>query len=150
MEINLQNNQKILPIKAATVKARARKILSALGCSDETELSLVLTDDAGIADLNRDYLGRTGPTNVIAFPMTEGDFAGVNPGLLGDVVISVETAAAQAEGSGYTPLEMLDFYLVHGILHLVGYDHEQGPEEAERMEAKTRELWEAAGDKPEA
>jgi probable rRNA maturation factor len=78
--------------------------------------------------------------------MTEGDFGGINPGLLGDVVISVQTAAAQAEGSGYTVEEMLDFYLVHGILHLVGYDHENDPARAARMEARARELWEAAGD----
>ena len=107
----------------------------------EAELSIVLVDDHRISELNEEYLGRSGPTNVISFPMLEGAFAEVNPHVLGDVVISVETVARQAGESGYTPEEMLDFYLIHGILHLVGYDHEGSPQDAALMEAKTHELW---------
>ncbi|MEW6267636.1 MAG: rRNA maturation RNase YbeY [Thermodesulfobacteriota bacterium] len=118
-----------------------------MGCP-EAELSIVLTDDDGIARLNLEYLGRPGPTNVIAFPMREGPFGDLNPGLLGDVVISVETARRQAEAGRLSGQEMLDFYLIHGILHLLGYDHEAGDEEAARMEAKTRELWRLLGRKP--
>jgi probable rRNA maturation factor len=111
----------------------------------EAELSLLLVDDAEITVLNREYLGRGRPTNVISFPMQEGPFGEVSPNLLGDVVISVETVAAEADQGGYTPEEMLDFYLIHGILHLVGYDHEGAAEDAAHMEAKTKELWEALG-----
>lgn len=111
----------------------------------ETEVSLVLVDDAEIARLNQEYLGRSGPTNVIAFSMQEGRFAQVNPGLLGDVVISVQTALAEAAEGGYTLEEMLDFYLIHGILHLVGYDHEGSAGEAARMEIKANELWRILG-----
>ena len=104
-----------------------------------------LVDDQEIARLNSEYLGREGPTNVIAFPMQEGSFGEINPGLLGDVVVSVETVMVQAEEGGFTPLEMLDFYIIHGILHLIGYDHVDDPGEAARMEAKTEELWRLLG-----
>lgn len=115
-----------------------------MGCP-EAELSLVLVDDAEISRLNRKYLGREGPTNVMAFPMRGGSFAGVNPHLLGDVVISAERAVAEAQAGRYTPEEMLDFYLIHGILHLLGFDHEGSAEEAARMEAKAEELWRVVG-----
>lgn len=111
----------------------------------DAELSLLLVDDAAIAALNLQYLSREGPTNVIAFPMLEGPHGQVNPLLLGDVVISVETARRQAEAGGLTPQEMLDYYLIHGILHLIGYDHEGPAEQADLMEAKTREMWRALG-----
>ena len=109
-------------------------------CPD-AELSLVLVNDEEIARLNWDYLGHEGPTNVISFPMLEGEFAGLNPNVLGDIVISMETTLAHAEDGGYTPEEMMDFYLVHGLLHLLGYDHIDDPEKAAVMEAKTEELW---------
>lgn len=117
-----------------------------MGCPD-SELSVVLTGDDEIAGLNEEYLGRQGPTNVIAFPMMEGAFGDVNPGLLGDVVLSVETVDREAADLGYTMEEMLDFYLVHGILHLVGYDHEGSAEEAARMEEKNIELWKILGNR---
>ena len=112
----------------------------------EGELSVVLVDDGEIADLNQRYLGRSGPTNVLAFPMLEGQYSEINPGgILGDVVISVETVIREAEEGGLTPEEMLDFYLIHGILHLVGFDHLGTREEAERMEARTHDLWQILG-----
>jgi len=115
-----------------------------LGCH-EGELSLVLVDDAGIGRLNQEYFRRDGPTNVMAFPMLEGEFSQINPGLLGDVIISVERAAAEAGDCGYSPEEMFDFYLIHGILHLMGYDHEVSAGEAARMEARSIELMRVLG-----
>ncbi|MBW2060450.1 MAG: rRNA maturation RNase YbeY [Deltaproteobacteria bacterium] len=144
MAIDISNRQKILPIKIKRLTAQARKILDALGYS-EAELSLVLVDDAEISRLNKEYLNREGPTNVISFAMKEGSFSQINPELLGDVVMSVETAAAEAEKGRLTLEEMLDFYLIHGILHLVGYDHEGSPKEAARMEAKSKEMWRTLG-----
>ena len=102
---------------------------------------MVLVDDAAIGRLNQDYLGRPGPTNVIAFPMGEGEFGQINPELLGDVVLSVERAWKEAAEAGYRLEEMLDFYLIHGILHLIGYDHEGQAEEAARMEAASQDVW---------
>jgi probable rRNA maturation factor len=77
--------------------------------------------------------------------MTEGEYGSLNPNLLGDVVLSVDTTGRQAEEGGFTLEEMLDFFLIHGILHLAGYDHLGSAEEAERMDARTWELWESLG-----
>jgi probable rRNA maturation factor len=109
--------------------------------SPDGELSILIVDDAQIASLNKEYLNREGPTNVIAFPMLEGRFSGINPHLLGDVVISIETAAKESLLSGVSTEERLSQLLVHGILHLFGYDHEKTDQEAQRMEAKSEELF---------
>jgi len=110
-----------------------------LGCPDY-EVSILLVDNVRIEEMNRKYLGKSGPTNVISFSMTEGEFGGINPHLLGDVVVSVETAKRQALESKVSLGEMVDFLLIHGLLHLVGYDHERSSSEAEIMEAKEEEL----------
>jgi len=80
----------------------------------------VLVDDAGIARLNQTYRAEAAPTDVLAFPMQEGRFAGLSAACLGDVVISVETAKRQAGDGLRAELALL---LAHGILHLLGYDH---------------------------
>ena len=133
---NRQNRYKI-PLKKIQKKARA--ILSALDCPDG-ELSLLVVDDPQIAKLNRQYLNRHGPTNVIAFPMRQGEFSNLTPQLLGDVVISVETAASEAKNSGISMQERFTQLLVHGVLHLFGYDHEESKQQARRMEEKSNEL----------
>jgi len=99
-----------------------------------------LVDDAFIADLNRHYLQREGPTNVIAFPMQEGEFSQLSPQLLGDVVISVDTAEREARESGIDFETRLDELLIHGILHLFGYDHETDEGQARIMEAKSTDM----------
>jgi len=92
--------------------------------------------------LNRDYLQKDRATNVISFSMQEGECAAINPDMLGDVVISADTAAREAADGGISFTERLVFLLLHGILHLAGYDHERsGEQEARRMEAKERELF---------
>jgi probable rRNA maturation factor len=100
-------------------------------------------DDDQIAALNKTYLNREGPTNVIAFPMQEGPFSHIAPSLLGDVVVSVETAAKEGAIAGISVEERMMELLVHGILHLFGYDHEtQDSKDALRMEKKNREILE--------
>ena len=106
---------------------------------------MLLVDDREIAELNLRYLNRSGPTNVISFPQNEGRDSGLNPELLGDVVISVETAAREAEAAGQGLEWALDRLVVHGVLHLVGYDHEPPEADAEGMEAKERELMDLLG-----
>lgn len=101
---------------------------------------MVLSDDPGIAVLNQDYLGRVGPTNVLAFPMAEGDFAGLTPGLLGDVVVSVDTAWREAQDNGLEPEEHLVRLIIHGILHLLGHDHLADESQARAMEELTERL----------
>jgi probable rRNA maturation factor len=76
--------------------------------------------------MNRDYLRKDRPTNVIAFSLAEGDFGDVNPGVLGDVVVSVETAAREARAVRIPVEDAILYLIIHGILHLAGYDHE-GP-----------------------
>ncbi|MBW2621403.1 MAG: rRNA maturation RNase YbeY [Deltaproteobacteria bacterium] len=144
MEIKIINNQKHIPIKIKQREDQAVKILNGLGC-DNAELSIVLVDDDEISRLNLAYLDRKGPTNVMSFPMNEGPFNELNPEMLGDVVISVETAARDAEKGGYTLDEMLDFYLVHGILHLLGYGHEDSADRAAEMDARSRNIWNMLG-----
>jgi probable rRNA maturation factor len=112
-----------------------------LGCPP-SEISVAIVGDRAIRILNREYLGKDRPTNVISFSMQEGDFGTVNPALLGDVVISADTAAREADEGGIPFRERLLFLLMHGILHLTGYDHERsGEEEARRMEAKEQEIF---------
>ena len=114
-------------------------ILNALDCHDK-EISLVVTDDAGIRELNRQYLDRDRPTNVIAFPMQEGEFSHITPGLLGDVVISADTTAVEADNAGIDFSERFDQLIIHGILHLFGYDHENDEQEAAKMDEKSNVL----------
>jgi probable rRNA maturation factor len=106
----------------------------------EAEVSILLVDDARIRELNRRYLRHDRPTNVIAFPMQEGEFSALNPNLLGDVVISVDTARRQSPRFGLKPAEMVLFLMVHGLLHLVGYDHVGTRKGGREMAAKQREL----------
>ena len=90
--------------------------------------------------INLEYRRIDRPTDVLAFPMIEGEFGEVCPDMLGDVVISAETAQAISTETG-SPLDsVMGLLLVHGILHLLGYDHEAGGEEARRMKEKTSEI----------
>jgi probable rRNA maturation factor len=106
----------------------------------EGELSILLVDDAQIEVLNREYLNRYGPTSVIAFPMRAGRYSNIAPHLLGDVVISVETAVKEAKSAGISMEERFTQLLLHGILHLLGYDHEKTEQEAQKMEKKSNEI----------
>ncbi len=107
----------------------------------DSELSVVMVGDRSMRRINREYLGRDKSTNVISFAMREGQFTEVNPQLLGDVVISAATCAREAEEGGITFNARLRFLLLHGILHLAGYDHERsGEAAARRMKGKEREL----------
>ncbi len=87
----------------------------------DSELSILFTDDIHIAQLNRQYLGRDGPTNVLAFPMSGGSPPHIESGMLGDVVISVDTAIRESKKLKKTLDEIIYRLLIHGILHLLGY-----------------------------
>jgi probable rRNA maturation factor len=117
----------------------ARQILAELE-SPEAELSIVFVDDSRIRELNRRYLCRDKPTNVLAFSMKEGEFPMLHPHLLGDLVISVETAERQSNRFGLSAGEMLILLMIHGILHLHGYDHVRSKKKAREMAAKQKEL----------
>jgi probable rRNA maturation factor len=94
----------------------------------------LLCDDDTIHALNRDYRHKDKPTDVLAFAMREGEGGGLNPDLLGDVVISLDTARRQAIAGGRTIASEVTILLAHGLLHLLGYDHQTDDEER-RMNA---------------
>ena len=120
------------------IRTKAQAILNALGLIDD-ELSILIVDDPRIAELNESYRHKKGPTNVLSFSMREGDFGGITP-LLGDVVISADTTQREAEEAGITFDERFSQLLIHGILHLVDFDHERSDQDAEIMEEKSIEL----------
>jgi probable rRNA maturation factor len=118
MEVLISSRQK-LPVNLERLTQTAEKLLRAEGCAESSEVSLLLTDDAGITELNRKYKQRDHPTDVLSFyqselPEERGD-------VLGDVVISVEMAKSQAEERGKSLDDEMDLLLVHGILHLLGF-----------------------------
>lgn len=115
------------------------KVLRDLGSRDR-ELSILFTDDAHIAQLNEHYLGKVGPTNVLAFPMSKGSGPGIESGMLGDVVVSVDRAIYEAQRDGRTVEETICRLLIHGTLHLLDFDHEISAKEARRMEKEEERL----------
>jgi probable rRNA maturation factor len=100
----------------------------------------LIVDDTRIAQMNRAYLNHRGPTNVISFAMQEGEYGDINPHLLGDVVISADTCAAEAAEAGLSMTQRFDQLLVHGILHIFGYDHIHSETQAKAMDAKSEAL----------
>jgi probable rRNA maturation factor len=110
----------------------------------EAELSLLFVNDLQIQTLNRRYLHRDKPTNVLAFPMRKGEFPTLHPHLLGDLVISVETARRQSNRFGLNEMEMVVLLMVHGVLHLIGYEHEGTKKGAREMAIKQKELFHSA------
>ena len=117
------------------MRAWAETILTRTGRA-EAELSLLLCGDGEIRDLNRRYRGKDEPTDVLSFPLQDA----VCPQLLGDVVISLDAARRQARARRVPAREEVRALLVHGVLHLLGYDHEASAAEARRMRRKERAL----------
>jgi len=106
---------------------------------NDRELSLSFVDDAEMREINHQYRGKDAATNVLSFAMDDGESSFVSP-LLGDVIISCDTAAREADERGVTLPQRYSQLLVHGILHLAGYDHELGDDEEAAMAEKSREL----------
>jgi probable rRNA maturation factor len=126
-------------IERAEVARRARAVFSALALG-RAEVSLLLTDDARIHVLNRDYRHKDKPTDVLAFAMREGEMGDLGGGdLLGDVIVSVETARRQAARARKDVLTEVTMLMTHGILHLLGWDHDTKPKDR-AMRAETARL----------
>ena len=122
----------------------ATAVLSRLNCTD-AELSILITDDREIHALNAEYRGKDKPTDVLSFALREnGGVCGTE--ILGDLVISLPTARRQAREYGVTAQEELLRLLIHGTLHLLGYDHEKvAPQVAARMRRTEEKLYRAIG-----
>lgn len=131
-----------------TAVRRAIETVGRLYGAEDAEVSVTLTDDAHIHELNRIYRAVDRPTDVLSFALTESEEPEIvgaqGHDVLGDLVISLERVAAQAEEYGHSPLRELSFLTVHGMLHLLGYDH---MDEAERqeMEKEQRHVMEELG-----
>ena len=121
------------------LRSRAVRMLRELGHS-RAELSLSLVNDVRIAELNEGWRGKSGPTDVLAFPLLEGEGADSAGDLLGDVVIGIETAASQARRARRSLDDEVARLMIHGTLHLLGHDHEQ-EDEAREMRSEERRLW---------
>jgi probable rRNA maturation factor len=131
------------PVRAQTVQRMAARMLAALAL-DHAELSILLCDDVIMRELNRDYRKRDRTTDVLAFAMGEGEpIASSGAAVLGDIVISLPTAARQARASGCDLHAEVTALLAHGLLHLLGFDHQTAPTER-RMRARTDALIAAA------
>ncbi len=118
------------------------------------ELSILFTDDEHISELNGKYLGKQGPTNVLAFPMTVDESSNedeaalsVDPEMLGDIVISVDTALQESENLKEDFEKSVSRLLIHGLLHLLHYDHEKSSKEALVMEKEEQRLLALIGDR---
>jgi probable rRNA maturation factor len=125
------------------IACRAEAILLAATEFRKAELSLILTGDEKIRELNRVYRAKDRPTDVLAFAQHEGEFASLSGDLLGDVVVSVPTARRQAEREGRELVAELTLLIAHGVLHLLGWDHDT-PLKDQRMRRETERLCIAA------
>jgi probable rRNA maturation factor len=132
---------------ASELDALTRRAVAAsfaeLGLSPEPdpELSLTFTDDAHIASLNAQWRGKDSPTNVLSFPLIQVRPGVPLPPMLGDIVVAFETVSREAEDQGKPFIAHLTHLLVHGLLHLLGYDHVDDGE-AETMESLERRILE--------
>jgi probable rRNA maturation factor len=158
LDIYAADEQADHPVSVDRWSTLARSVLEAEGIVGETEVSLLFVDEATIASLNERFLDGAGPTDVLSFPIEDEvdrsgrspDEGGTGPGsieadtgrrllLLGDVVICPAVAARHAEEHGVSLEDEIALLVVHGILHLLGLDH-QVEEEAERMERREQQL----------
>jgi len=126
-------------ISLPQLRQRAERLLSLCGCP-HSELSILLLDDPEMAQLNEQYRNKQGPTNVLAFAMQEGGGEHLPAELLGDVIISLDTAAREATTDGVTLHQRVTILLIHGLLHLLGYDHERSRAEERTMVEREKQL----------
>ena len=139
MTVRLSGRRGLPPLDRARLRRNAGRVLRALELRG-AELSIRLVDDAEIAALNQRYRGRRGPTDVLSFSLVEGAHAARRGALLGDVVVSLETAQRQAVRGRRTLEHEVLRLLIHGALHLIGHDHVRASQ-ARVMRAEERRVW---------
>lgn len=138
MDVFVANEQDDVALEEVRLVDLARLAAAEEGVDPRAELSLLLVDRETMASLNERWLGEVGPTDVLAFPMDEGP-VDEGPYLLGDVVICPAMASKSEGGSGGTVAEEVELLLVHGFLHLLGYDHIR-PSDAKAMRHRERKI----------
>ncbi|MCX5848304.1 MAG: rRNA maturation RNase YbeY [Deltaproteobacteria bacterium] len=143
MKLQIKNSQNKIKIDKRRIRSTVLNIMKILDCADK-EISLYFVDDEKIKQLNRQYLEKDKATNVISFSLREGDYGDINPHILGDIVISADTAQKDARKGKFTIEQEIDFLLIHGILHLLGYNHENTTKkETNKMRRKEKDLFTA-------
>jgi probable rRNA maturation factor len=143
MKLQIKNSQNKIKIDKRMIRVTVSKILKILNCADK-EISLSFVDDENIKILNKQYLGKNKATNVLSFSLLEGEYGNINPQILGDIIVSVETAQRDALYGKLTIHQEIDFLIIHGILHLLGYNHENTTEkETKKMRQKEKDLFNA-------
>jgi len=128
MEILIKNQQKVIKLNQKKIEGRIKKVLQYLKVDEETEISVLFTDDKFMRSLNNKYRGIDKSTDVLSFSLQEGAIKSPeveSDKLLGDIIISVETAQRQADTLNHSVEKELTVLLIHGSLHLTGYDHEE-------------------------
>jgi probable rRNA maturation factor len=141
MNIHIENRQKAVKLDLRRIRRVVHKLKKSLNCPD-SEISLLFVDNEQIRQINMQYLNRNHPTNVISFPLREGDYGHINPHVLGDIVISAERAFQDAVAGDLSLNDEIDFLVIHGLLHLLGYNHESGNEnESLKMRDKENEAF---------
>jgi probable rRNA maturation factor len=121
------------------IKKEIYKILENLNCHN-SELSILFTSDDHIKELNKTYRKKNRPTDVLAFSQKEGNSIEINTRILGDVVISIDTARRQADELRHSVEKEIYILLIHGILHLLGFDHAKSKQDVLKMQSKEKEL----------
>ena len=165
MTLIYENETDIVPdLPEGSAEALARKVIEAgleeAGCPYEAQVSLLVTDDAGIQEMNRQFRNIDAPTDVLSFPLQEfpapGDFSKIDEEgsgcfdpdtgelLLGDIVINAARVISQAREYGHSQEREFAFLIAHSILHLTGYDHMEDAQR-EQMEASQRHIMDAVG-----
>jgi probable rRNA maturation factor len=142
MKVLITNRQRYLSLNRDRILKAAGDILSCLNLQS-AELSILLVGDRKMKELNRIYRGKDGTTDVLSFEAGIPVSAGESGMILGDIVINVARADEQARARDVGIYEEINRLLVHGTLHLTGYDHEVSPKEAQRMSRKERKILDA-------
>jgi len=138
MKVDIRNPQDKVRLSESKILRCARAALKSMS-EDKAELGLLFVDDSYIKRLNWKYRKVNSRTDVLAFAMREGQGLPKDSQILGDVVISAETAKREAKNRGIALQDELNLYVVHGVLHLLGYDDEN-PRERKKMRAKEKEI----------
>lgn len=149
VEINIQPEKLLLPSKTVeTLERVLQKTAGILNLTADTEISVLLVDNETIQEFNRDYRGKDSVTDILSFPMEEDIeensepkvIGGPGERMLGDIVISVEKAVEQAAEYGHSIERELAFLAVHGMLHLLGYDHEKNEAAKKIMQTEEKRI----------
>lgn len=145
---NIQEKVAVSPELTNIITTVLEKAAEIYGVGEKEEVSVVLSDDKYIRSLNSQYRGKDVSTDVLSFALNEGDepviVGGSDETLLGDIVISMETTVRQAEEYGHSLERELAFLALHGMLHLIGYDHETD-EQREEMRREEEHVLSLAG-----